>query len=523
MKFLLVILSLLAVAAPQEERKALREFNKAFKVGRSGPAPVFERINAIAVLQDFDSEKVADALVDAFTKVEDEVQGVDSERFENNQKIAKVIEQTGGATRIPQPLYLELTSLRQANAQLRRKLDSLRELQFELRGRLIKLESNDAHKFLVKKVLSDKKASVFLKLTISEMAERFDGSLVEDIEKTLRRSKRTTEIVPLLDALAESESIGKKLGDRVLGLLDHKEEAVRERAAVCLAKLGWRSAVLPMIDRLEKEEGLTKKRFGAALADLTGQKLGTMVASWRGWWEKEGEAFMRDGRPEPEEPIGVRPGRGGKGAGAQGQNDEYGYFGIPQDGKAIVYVIDSSGSMSAKIDRKKTGTVTKGEDAQMNRLEGCKIELIGAIQRLSDGKMFNVIHYSDVPLQWQPKLVKSSAQTKKDAVAWVRQLQPKGSTNIHDAMQMAFGLAGRGARDQYYESEVDMVFLLSDGSPTKPDGKPDDPETVLAAIRVWNAMKRVTIHTIAIGGNLNFKFMQQLAAENGGEFRRAMK
>ena len=59
-----------------------------------------------------------------------------------------------------------------------------------------------------------------------------------------------------------------------------------------------------------------------------------------------------------------------------------------------------------------------------------------------------------------------------------------------------------------------------DGSPTKPDGSLDSTEKILVAVRAWNPLKRITIHAIAVGKNLNEGFLRKLASENGGEFKR---
>jgi uncharacterized protein YegL len=105
------------------------------------------------------------------------------------------------------------------------------------------------------------------------------------------------------------------------------------------------------------------------------------------------------------------------------------------------------------------------------------------------------------------------------AQAFVKTLQPASSTNIHDSLEQGFQLAGRGSKDKHYGVEIDTVFLLTDGSPTRPDGKPDSTEKILTGVRAWNALKRITIHCIAIGKDLNEQFLRQLASENGGEFK----
>ena len=106
------------------------------------------------------------------------------------------------------------------------------------------------------------------------------------------------------------------------------------------------------------------------------------------------------------------------------------------------------------------------------------------------------------------------------AQEFVRELTHASSTNIHDSLELGFGLAGRGVYDKYYGTELDTIFLLTDGSPTKPDGSLDSTEKILVAVQSWNPLKRVTIHAIAIGKNLNDSFLRQLARENGGEFKR---
>jgi len=112
-------------------------------------------------------------------------------------------------------------------------------------------------------------------------------------------------------------------------------------------------------------------------------------------------------------------------------------------------------------------------------------------------------------------------------------MMPNGSTNIHDSLQLSFSIKDFGKkvrrsskkkRKNKYDVGVamgfDTIFLLSDGSPTKPPGdKPDSTEKILEGVRVWNSLKRVTIHCIGIGRGVNISFMQKLASENGGQFK----
>jgi uncharacterized protein with von Willebrand factor type A (vWA) domain len=85
-----------------------------------------------------------------------------------------------------------------------------------------------------------------------------------------------------------------------------------------------------------------------------------------------------------------------------------------------------------------------------------------------------------------------------------------GKTNTYGALSTALGAAGRGTKDKNYECVVDTIFFLSDGRPTV--GEYVDPQDVLREIRAANKLRKVVIHTIAIG-EFQKDFMKRLAEE----------
>ena len=94
----------------------------------------------------------------------------------------------------------------------------------------------------------------------------------------------------------------------------------------------------------------------------------------------------------------------------------------------------------------------------------------------------------------------------------------------------AFALAGANLGKGSTKREgpiVDTIFLLSDGGPTdnKTDAvKPMDPEIILDNVRGWNKDLNVVIHTVAVHTlEAGTYFLQQLAAQNNGEFRARSK
>ncbi len=74
-----------------------------------------------------------------------------------------------------------------------------------------------------------------------------------------------------------------------------------------------------------------------------------------------------------------------------------------------------------------------------------------------------------------------------------------------------------GIVDKYYPPAADTIFLLSDGAPTNRDLSEDDSERIFRAVRQWNRLGRMKIHTIGLKGHSQ-PFMERLARENGGTY-----
>ena len=164
---------------------------------------------------------------------------------------------------------------------------------------------------------------------------------------------------------------------------------------------------------------------------------------------------------------------------------------------------------------KNPGAAPKAGD--LSKIAVAKRELKRVIDQFDPKGKFDVIIFNDTVKAWKPGMMPATKAMKADAQKFVAGLSAASSTNIYDALELAFKIAGMGARDKYYELGADTIFLLSDGSPTKPDGSPDDWQKIIRACRQWNSLKRVKINTIGVGG-ANVAFMSTLASENGGKY-----
>ena len=92
---------------------------------------------------------------------------------------------------------------------------------------------------------------------------------------------------------------------------------------------------------------------------------------------------------------------------------------------------------------------------------------------------------------------------------------PDGSTG---ALMAALGAPEEADGDvsrKTFKNKVDTIFFLSDGDPTV--GKLVDKADIRRAVVRVNEVRKVTLHTIAIG-DFQKDFMNALAEENGGVY-----
>ena len=509
---LLPLFALVAAALPgQDEAKILSSFKKTFaaaKAKRPG-ASVDAKRAALEKTAGLDSGKLAQLLVQGWKVVDTELAALDSERFAARDEVARIDKQKGPRGQLPQNLFNRVQELRPKLGQLRLKSDAMRALLEEVGNRITELRRRDSVLFLLKKVCGHKKASLPLKLVAAKAVGAAAAEVLPELANAITRARQPAEQIVLLDAMALAGEQARLHATPVIKLLSSKEPAVCERAALALAKLAVPEGIEPMITLLSRSTGQMQLRVAAALEVLTGEQFGENIGAWHAWWKAQGAAIAAGDR---ELGKGVPSNR-------KATNENY-YFGIPQEqSDAILYVIDCSGSMSAPV-RLDTGRTTAGgKPEETTRLEACKKELIRALGLLNPKQKFSIIAYNDQPYFFEEKMLPATKDNTERAKLFVEALQPNSSTNIHDSLQVGFDLAGRGSKDKYYGIELDTIFLLTDGTPTKPDGKVDSTEQILLGVRQWNPLKRVTIHCIAIGRNLNRPFLEQLARENGGEFK----
>ncbi len=354
---------------------------------------------------------------------------------------------------------------------------------------------------------------------LREMFARKGGTVAAGVTALLDRiavARNASELIPLLRALKEVKDFDPD--ERLPVLLAHlgsKDWGVRVATAHVLAHTGRVEAIAPMIRTLGKqaERSRAQREIADALQALTGQTLGPFPNAWKKWWRDNEQAIM-DGKVDLELDRHKSKARDTK------KLDQGRIYGIPQQADRIIYVFDRSGSMDVSMRRPRflDGGAIPADDDEDSRYDAASRELAAAISRLRRDTLFAVVLYSDEVGPLHDELVPAT----KEAVAGVKtsleRTGPSGSTNIYAAIDYALRLANVHPDAKPGAAKADAIYLISDGSPTGPNGKVEDPARTLQAVREWNALQRVAIHTIGIGRSHNAIFLRALAEQNGGEY-----
>jgi len=172
----------------------------------------------------------------------------------------------------------------------------------------------------------------------------------------------------------------------------------------------------------------------------------------------------------------------------QGQGIETQVFGVRGKGSRFVYVFDRSSSMEGQP------------------LLAAKRELIASLQSLQSIHQFQIVFYNEAP-QWMPefrgqpaRMVFADEQGKRLAANFIGGISAYGATDHVQALQRAL------------QMRPDVIFFLTYAN--EPQLSAND----LLKIRQFN--QGTSINAIEFGAGPaipRYNFLQQLAAENGGQ------
>lgn len=187
--------------------------------------------------------------------------------------------------------------------------------------------------------------------------------------------------------------------------------------------------------------------------------------------------------------IGSASGDSGPWSGAAVPGGEVGpeFFGLggsARGARTIVYVVDHSGSMQAKL-----GLV--------------KLELWRSVSALRRSQKFHVIFFAGrMPTEFTPRrFVNAIDVYKREFREWLNGIPLGHRTNPNAALQRALSM------------EPDILYFLTDA-----DGMSFD-DALRQRLDKWNADRRTRIFTVAYLERSGLRFLETVAREHGGECR----
>ncbi|MEW6742434.1 MAG: HEAT repeat domain-containing protein [Planctomycetota bacterium] len=373
-----------------------------------------------------------------------------------------------------------------------------------------------------------------------------DFTLVHAAIDALGELRAREAVPPLLERLASAAPPLQTAIIDGLALIDDRETAVprilehietgpwqvRSAAIQALGVLRHPDSVEPLVELYVKEEGRLREEIYQALQKLTGYDYGPYPDRWLEWWQRSRDGFQFPSDAE----MTRRKSESVDSARRYAEMPKASTFaGVPTASQRIVFVIDTSGSMEDLISNRETFLLKDRSYKSLEKMEVVKEELTRTVEQLAANVSFNIIAFATKVEKWKRQLVPATLLNKQQAADFVKRLEPiegasmtfkgaarrlpggagLGKTNTYDALMTALGGEQGEDYDQSASVPIDTIFFLSDGQPTT--GKYVDPVDIRAEVRRVNKLRKIVIHTIAIG-IFEKSFMKMLAHENGGRF-----
>ena len=278
---------------------------------------------------------------------------------------------------------------------------------------------------------------------------------------------------------------------------------IRSQAVELLASTRSRDSIPIFIERLDQEHGPVGLRIARVLRLITGQDFGFKSGRWRAWWKAEGATFVL---PTAAEALELEFARRMK-KDAEGRTQST-FYGLPVLSKNVCFVLDTSGSMRRLVPGKdKTTTDPEKKPKGPMRITVAKRELTNVLTALSLKTFANIVLFSSDAFAWQEELALINEEVRAEALEFVDQATANGGTNVYGGLSLAFE-----------DTRIDTIYMLTDGSPSA--GLITDPDRLLEEVKSWNLVRRIQIHCISVGRES--KFLRDLAAQNGGDYRVAL-
>ncbi|MFT5049742.1 MAG: hypothetical protein ACI8QZ_001135 [Chlamydiales bacterium] len=225
-----------------------------------------------------------------------------------------------------------------------------------------------------------------------------------------------------------------------------------------------------------------------SLQQRSGMRLGAHPGRWRTWWKgvQAGQVPVHD-------------------SGSDQGMTEASFFGLRPLTDRVVFLIDHSGSMDARIAPRDGRTAS----SDWTRYEEAVAQMISLLERMGPRTRFNVVLFDDTPERWQERLQGATPGRLKAARTWLLSRHPKGGTFLRQGFEAAIGLK-RGGKIDLDKTEADTVIVLCDGQTAEGSA------WVLPLLKRTLSQSRWIVHCVQLG-SFGDDTLEILAETTGGE------
>jgi Ca-activated chloride channel homolog len=154
--------------------------------------------------------------------------------------------------------------------------------------------------------------------------------------------------------------------------------------------------------------------------------------------------------------------------------------------KDIVLVADTSGSM------------------QGEKIEQARKALKYVVNALSPGDRFGIVNFSTDADSFKSDLVAATPENKKAAMSFIDDLEPRGGTNIGEALHTGLNLLREPSDRPAY------LVMMTDGEPTVGD------TTVPSLLKTANSKRDVRVFDFGVGYDVNTHLLNKLSEQHHG-------
>lgn len=160
---------------------------------------------------------------------------------------------------------------------------------------------------------------------------------------------------------------------------------------------------------------------------------------------------------------------------------------FPEIPKDVTFVLDNSGSMSS--------------DGKLDQAKGALVQCLGALR---DVDRFNIIRFSTDVEAFSESFLPADAASRKKAQEYLKDIRPRGSTNIEGALRRVLREDDDHAKSK---GRLHVVVFLTDGQPTVGETAP---KALLRLIEQQNK-SGLRIFTFGVGYDVNTKLLDEAA------------